>query len=192
MMKEVWKDIKGYENLYQVSNYGNVKSLDRYIKNKNGKMQFYNEKILRPNDSKGYLKVTLSKNNRQRTFRIHVLVAKTFISNPENKPEVNHKDGNKHNNHIDNLEWNTRRENEIHAYQKGLAKPSKKQKEAVAKYAKENYSKKIIQYDLNGNFIKEWNSMADIWRELGIRASLICRCCKGLRTHTYGYIWKYK
>lgn len=103
-MKEVWKDIKGYENLYQVSNYGNVKSLDRYIKNKNGKMQFYNEKILRPNDSKGYLKVTLSKNNRQRTFRIHVLVAKTFISNPENKPEVNHKDGNKHNNHIDNLE----------------------------------------------------------------------------------------
>ena len=191
-MKEVWKDIKGYENLYQVSNYGNVKSLDRYIKNKNGKMQFYNEKILRPNDSKGYLKVTLSKNNRQRTFRIHVLVAKTFISNPENKPEVNHKDGNKHNNHIDNLEWNTRRENEIHAYQKGLAKPSKKQKEAVAKYAKENYSKKIIQYDLNGNFIKEWNSMADIWRELGIRASLICRCCKGLRTHTYGYIWKYK
>ena len=191
-MKEVWKDIKGYENLYQVSNYGNVKSLDRYIKNKNGKMQFYNEKILRPNDSKGYLKVTLSKNNRQRTFRIHVLVAKTFISNPENKPEVNHKDGNKHNNHIDNLEWNTRRENEIHAYQNGLAKPSKKQKEAVAKYAKENYSKKIIQYDLNGNFIKEWNSMADIWRELGIRASLICRCCKGLRTHTYGYIWKYK
>ena len=191
-MEEVWKDIKGYENLYQVSNYGNVKSLDRYIKNKNGKMQFYNEKILRPNDSKGYLKVTLSKNNRQRTFRIHVLVAKTFISNPENKPEVNHKDGNKHNNHIDNLEWNTRRENEIHAYQKGLAKPSKKQKEAVAKYAKENYSKKIIQYDLNGNFIKEWNSMADIWRGLGIRASLICRCCKGLRTHTYGYIWKYK
>lgn len=55
-------------------------------------MQFYNEKILRPNDSKGYLKVTLSKNNRQRTFRIHVLVAKTFISNPENKPEVNHKE----------------------------------------------------------------------------------------------------
>ena len=191
-MKEIWKDIKDYEGLYQVSNYGNVKSLERYIKNKNDKMQFYNEIILIPNDSKGYLKVTLSKNNKQKTFRIHILVAKAFVQNPENKPEVNHKDGNKHNNHATNLEWNTRSENENHAYKNGLAKPSQKQKNAVAKYAKENYSKKVIQYDLNGKFIKEWNSMADVWRELGIRASLICRCCKGLRTQTYGYIWKYK
>lgn len=191
-MKEIWKDIKGYEGLYQISSSGNVKSLDRYIINKNGDKQFFPEKYLTQGFNNGYLKVTLSKNNKQKTFRVHILVAKAFIPNPENKSEINHIDGNKSNNRIDNLEWNTRSENELHAYKNGLAKPSDKQKQAVAKYAKENYSKKVIQYSLNGIFIKEWNSMHDVWRELGIRPSYICRCCKGLRNQTYGYIWKYK
>lgn len=191
-MKEIWKDIKGYEGLYQISSFGNVKSLDRYIINKNGDKQFFPKKYLTQGFSNGYLKVTLSKNNKQKTFRVHILVAKAFIPNHKNKSEVNHIDGNKSNNRIDNLEWNTRSENELHAYRNGLAKPSDKQKQAVAKYAKENYSKKVIQYSLNGVFIKEWNSMHDVWRELGIRPSYICRCCKGLRNQTYGYIWKYK
>lgn len=191
-MEEIWKDIKGYEGLYQVSNFGNVKSLDRYIINKNGDKQYFPGKYLNQGISDNYLKVILSKNNKQRTFRVHILVARTFIPNPENKPEVNHMDGDKSNNRVDNLEWNTRSENELHAYKNGLAKPSDKQKQAVAKYAKENYSKKVIQYSLNGEFIKEWNSMHDVWRELGIRPSYICRCCKGLRNQTYGYVWKYK
>lgn len=191
-MKEIWKDIKGYEGLYQISNFGNVKSLDRYIINKNGDKQYFPGKYLTQGVSDNYLKVTLSKSNKQRTFRVHILVARTFIPNPENKPEVNHMDGDKSNNRVDNLEWNTRSENELHAYKNGLAKPSDKQKQAVAKYAKENYSKKVIQYSLNGEFIKEWNSMHDVWRELGIRPSYICRCCKGLRNQTYGYVWKYK
>ena len=191
-MKEIWKDIKGYEGLYQISSFGNVKSLDRYIINKNGDKQYFPGKYLTQGIGDSYLKVTLSKNNKQRTFRVHILVARTFIPNPENKPEVNHIDGNKKNNKVNNLEWNTRSENELHAYRNGLAKPSNKQKQAVAKYAKENYSKKVVQYSLNGEFIKEWNSMHDVWRELGIRPSYICRCCKGLRNQTYGYIWKYK
>lgn len=191
-MEEEWRDIKGYEGLYQVSNLGRVRSLDRYIINKSNKRQYYNGKILNGNIRQGYLKLTLSKNNSQKTIPIHILVAKTFIPNPESKPEVNHIDGNKANNCVNNLEWVTRSENELHAYKNGLAKPSLKQKEAVAKYARENYSKKVLQYDLNGNFIKEWNSMHDVWRELGIRPSYICRCCKGLRNYTYGYIWKYK
>jgi hypothetical protein len=191
-MKEIWKDIKGYEGLYQVSNLGKVKSLNRYITNKNNKQQYYNGKMLSGNIRHGYLKLTLSKDNIQKTIPIHILVAKTFIPNPENKPEVNHIDGNKSNNCVNNLEWCTRSENELHAYRNGLAKSSLKQKEAVAKYAKENYSKKVLQYNLNGDFIKEWNSMHDVWRELGIRPSYICRCCKGLRNHTFGYIWKYK
>lgn len=191
-MKEIWKDVKEYEGLYQISNLGNVKSLDRYIINKNRDKQYFPGKYLSQGIGDNYLKVTLSKNNKQRTFRIHILVARAFIPNPENKPEVNHIDGNKKNNKVNNLEWNTRSENELHAYKNGLAKPSNKQKQAVAKYAKENYSKKVVQYSLNGEFIKEWNSMHDVWRELGIRPSYICRCCKGLRNQTYGYIWKYK
>lgn len=191
-MKEIWKDIKGYEGLYQISSFGNVKSLDRYIINKNGDKQYFPGKYLTQGISDNYLKVILSKNNKQRTFRVHILVARAFIPNPENKPEVNHIDGNKKNNKVNNLEWNTRSENEFHAYRNGLAKPSNKQKQAVVKYAKENYSKKVVQYSLNGEFIKEWNSMHDVWRELGIRPSYICRCCKGLRNQTYGYIWKYK
>lgn len=169
-----------------------MKSLDRYIINKNGDKQYFPGKYLTQGVSDNYLKVTLSKSNKQRTFRVHILVARAFIPNPENKPEVNHIDGNKKNNKVNNLEWNTRSENELHAYKNGLAKPSDKQKQAVAKYAKENYSKKVVQYSLNGEFIKEWNSMHDVWRELGIRPSYICRCCKGLRNQTYGYIWKYK
>lgn len=191
-MKEIWKNIKGYEGLYQVSNLGNIKSLDRYIINKNGDKQYFPGKYLIQGVSDNYLKVILSKSNKQRTFRVHILVARAFIPNPENKPEVNHMDGNKQNNRVNNLEWNTRSENELHAYKNGLAKSSDKQKQAVAKYAKENYSKKVIQYSLNGDFIKEWNSMHDVWRELGIRPSYICRCCKGLRNQTYGYIWRYK
>ena len=143
-MEEIWKDIKGYEGLYQVSNFGNVKSLDRYIINKNGDKQYFPGKYLNQGISDNYLKVILSKNNKQRTFRVHILVARTFIPNPENKPEVNHIDGNKSNNRVDNLEWNTRSENELHAYKNGLSKPSDKQKQAVAKYAKENYSKKLF------------------------------------------------
>lgn len=136
------RDLEGYEGLYQISNLGNVKSLDRYIINKNGDKQYFPGKYLTQGISDNYLKVTLSKNNKQRTFRVHILVARAFIPNPENKPEVNHIDGNKKNNKVNNLEWNTRSENELHAYKNGLAKPSNKQKQAVAKYAKENYSKK--------------------------------------------------
>lgn len=191
-MKEVWRDIKGYEGLYQVSNMGNVKSLEKYIVNKNQKLQFYNEHILKPNIAMGYLKVTLSKGNKQHTLRVHILVAQTFIPNPNNKCEVNHKDGNKLNNCVNNLEWCSRSENEKHAYRLGLAKPSLKQKSAVAKYATEHYSKSIMQYDMNGNFIKEWESMADIYRKCGINQSLICKCCKHQRKSTHNYIWRYK
>ena len=191
-MEEIWRDIKGYEGYYQVSNLGKVRSLDRYIVNKKGERKHFTEKYLAQVSRRDYLGVTLSKNNKSKMFSTHILVAETFIPNPENKPEINHIDGNKQNNKVDNLEWCTRSENELHAYKNGLANPSDRQKQAAKKYAKENYSKKVVQYSLNGEFIKEWNSMHDVWRELGIRPSYICRCCKGLRRQTCGYIWKYK
>ena len=111
---EIWKWIKGYENLYQISNYGRVKSFPR---NGTGK----EIKILRPQITKfGYLKISLHKDNKSKFFQIHRLVAETFIQNIKNKPQVNHKDGNKFNNYVDNLEWSTIAENNQHAYASGL------------------------------------------------------------------------
>lgn len=117
---EIWKDIQGYEGCYQISNLGRIKSL------KNPK-----EKILKNNKtSRGYLEARLSSNGKIRHFSIHRLVAENFISNTNNLPEVNHIDGNKLNNNMENLEWITRSKNNLHAYRTKLRKVTQKQREA--------------------------------------------------------------
>ena len=126
-MKEIWKDIKDYEQLYVVSNTGKIKSLAR--KNTNGG-------ILKPSHNKdGYLQVILCKNGKTKCFKCHRLVAEQFIPNLNNKPEVNHIDGNKENNDISNLEWVTTSENVIHAFKKELR---------VSNFIKYNQSKKVM------------------------------------------------
>lgn len=115
-MEEKWKDIKGYEGIYQVSNYGNVRVLDRYVWNHNGFVK-REGKILKPSLNKhGYKDVTLSKDNVRKKHRVNRLVAEAFIENPENKEQVNHIDRDKTNNNVNNLEWVTRQENITHAY----------------------------------------------------------------------------
>lgn len=112
-----WRDIKGYEGKYQVSNLGNVKSLNFHRKNK--------ECLLTPKiDKDGYLEIALYKNGKSKYYRIHRLVAIAFISNNENKKEVNHINGIKSDNRVDNLEWCTSSENQVHAYKTGLQKIS--------------------------------------------------------------------
>lgn len=110
---EIWKDIVGYEGKYQVSNYSRVKSLGRYIKGRVGNYVFRNEKILIPDKSSGYFRVRFD-----RWFSVHRLVAIAFIDNPHNKTCVNHKDENKLNNTLSNLEWLTHRENIIYSVTK--------------------------------------------------------------------------
>lgn len=112
---EIWKDIKGYEGYYQISNYGDVKSVERNIIGRNRK-----EIILKGGFDGKYFFVILQKNCIKKHFKIHRLVALNFIDNPLNKPEVNHIDGNKLNNHVNNLEWNTMSENQKHAFKIGL------------------------------------------------------------------------
>lgn len=118
---EIWKDIAGYEGYYQVSNYGRVKSLKRWVLSKNNKKMPVKEKILKlQNDKDGYKTVELNKNSKGIHFRVHRLVADAFIPNPENKPEVNHINGIKYDNLLENLEWNTDLENRTHAIETGL------------------------------------------------------------------------
>lgn len=116
-MTEEWRDIRGYEGSYQVSNLGRVRSLDRYIPSR----RYYRKgRIIQPFDNKGYNNTSLSLNKVTRTFCTHRLVAEAFIPNPDNKPCVNHVDGNKRNNLVSNLEWVTYSENTNHAIKLGL------------------------------------------------------------------------
>ena len=107
---EIWKDIKGYEGLYQVSNYGRIKTLINFnSKHSYSKKELKErkEKILKEHECNGYLRVTLSKKQKSKHYRVHRLVAQAFIPNPENKPQINHKDNNRKNNNVNNLEWCT-------------------------------------------------------------------------------------
>lgn len=155
-MQEIWKDIQGYEGYYQVSNLGRVKSLR-------------SNTILKINDIKGgYSQVGLSINGKQKTKRIHRLVATAFLDNEFNLTQINHKDKNRHNNRVDNLEWCDYKYN--------------------IQYSR---ARKVNQYDMQGNFIKTWNCVSDIERELGIKNQMIIRCCKSMRNKTHNYIWRY-
>lgn len=128
---EIWKDIKGYEGKYQISSYGRVKRIDHYSGN-----WHFPERILKLRYTKRdhYTVIRLTGSNRTaHDYRVHRLVAQAFIPNPENKATVNHIDGNKNNNHVENLEWNTREENMQHAYKHHLKKPMKGALNANAK-----------------------------------------------------------
>lgn len=166
---EVWKDIAGYEGLYQVSNKGNVRSLDRKVNFLHG-TKISRGKLLKPGaNAEGYLFVTLSKNNIVRPARINRLVASAFIPNPGNLPSVNHKDKNRKNNNVENLEWCTVEYNNRYSS-----------------------AKKIVQYDMDGNMIAEWDAISDASRETKINLSNIAQCCMGNRKTAGHYIWKYK
>lgn len=180
---EIWVDIKGYEGYYQVSNFGRVRSLDRIIiKNDNGNQYniFRRGKILHQmTASSQYKQVRLCK----KLYSVHRLVAEAFLDNLDNKPQVNHKDGNKSNNKVDNLEWVTPRENMQHAVDNGLVIYEKSNQKAKA----------VLQFDLDGNFVKEWVSLSSV-KKSGYTLSLISSCVKnrkGFNT-AYNYIWKYK
>lgn len=177
---EVWKPIKGYERLYEVSNLGRVKSLSKFHRtNKLYSSIGYwtKEKILKPFIKEGYEHINLCKNKIHKTYTIHKLVAMTFISNPNNYKEVNHKDENIHNNKVDNLEWCDR------SYNINFGERNKK----VA----DKLSVEIYQYNKKGDFIKKFDSMTKASKEIGIPISNISYCCKNKRNSAGGFIWRY-
>lgn len=179
---EVWKDIPGYEGLYQVSNTGKIKRLARFKYNpmcKDSK-QLIPEKILKSGIRTGYCVVPLLKDGVRKTYSVHRIVAHVFIPNPENKRTVNHKDGNKTNNNVDNLEWNTDSENLMHAIETGLFVIKKNNKRSIP----------VAQYDVNMNLIAIYPSMNEAERA-GFLESKICLCCRGKNKTHRGYIWRY-
>lgn len=166
-MEEIWKDKKDYEGHYQVSNCGRVKSI-----------KFGKERILKPvTDRHGYLIVGLWKNNKQKTYKVHRLVAEAFLPNPANLTEVNHKDEDKTNNNVENLEFCDRTYNAN--YGTAIARMTKKK------------SKTVLQYDLEGNFIREWKSTAECGRN-GFNQRHVASCCQGKLKKHKDSIWRYK
>lgn len=126
MIGEIWKDIIGYKGLYMVSNFGRVKALSKTVMSGRGYVaRLHGDRIMKVNNTKTYSYVILQNSKQIKSFLVHRVVALLFIPNPENKPQINHIDGNKNNNHVDNLEWCTRSENMRHAHKNGLVRETK-------------------------------------------------------------------
>ena len=156
-------DVVGYEGLYAITSCGKVYSYRR-------------KKFLKPVCEKnGYLRVNLYKDGEMKHYYVHRLVAEAYLPNPEGLPQVNHKDENKANNCLQNLEWCDPKYNNNYGTRNDKVASSRK--------------KPILQYDLEGNFIKEWPSTTDVGKEF-IKG--INHCLKGRNKTAYGYIWKYK
>lgn len=184
MKKEIWRDVPGYEGLYQVSSLGRVKSLHYYGGNQ--------EKVLvaMPKGKQGYLIVHLCKDRKVLSFRVHRLVAVAFIPNPDNKPFVNHIDGNKHNNCIENLEWVTAVENVIHARQILCIDVAR-----GARFGNAGNSKKVDQFLLHKDgtlyLLATYTSIKSASVVTGFEQTFIGECCRGESPQAYGYIWKF-
>lgn len=177
-MEEVWKDIEGYEGLYQVSNLGRIKRLARIAKYANGTIHHYEEMIIKPRVNRfGYFYLTLYRNSIKWSARVHKLVAHAFVPNPHNYQCVNHIDENKLNNRADNLEWCSKEYNNTY--------------NNIRQRAGRNIAKSIIAFDNIHKFGTYFRSEADAANYLGkTTCSLISSCANGKRKTAYGYRWE--
>lgn len=172
-MSEIWKDVPNYQKLYQVSNYGNIRSLDHYSNNHH----FYKGRVLKPSaDGKGYLYVELYKNGHIKAFRVHRIVANVFLPNHDKKLQVNHLDENKKNNKVTNLEWCTAKQNSNYG--------TRNKRISIAE------SKKVKQLGKAGNLMKIWPSLSEAERH-GFDHSYLSKCARGKVKLAYGYKWEY-
>lgn len=179
-MEEIWKPVKGYEGYYEVSNMGRVRSCDRYVKHYS-KQRFYKGKLLAENEyPNGYKYVNLNKDGIHKTALIHRLVAVAFLPNPNNFPEVNHRDENFRNNELTNLEWCTSKYNANYGTR-------------MQKCSNPEQRRPIIQLSKEGMFIKRWNGIGEASKALGIDDSHIIRVCKHMKRNVTagGFKWEY-
>lgn len=201
---EEWRPIQGYEGIYEVSDWGRVKRLKKSYTERNNRkaVHILEEKILKPSKyKKGYLFVTFVKDYERKIKKIHRLVAEAFIPNPQNLPQVNHKDEDKTNNYVDNLEWcdgkynsNYGTRNERISINNSGDKSHTKKLEVRKKIAKA-LSKKVYQYTLDEELVKIWSSTMECGRN-GFHQGAVAACCRGefnkKGNNIYkGYKWSY-
>lgn len=180
MEEEIWKDIKGYEGLYQASNFGRIKRLEALLPDKNGNKHYSPEKILKPWKHKsGYQLIGLNKYGCRKAKLIHRIIAEAFIENPHDKPQINHKDGDKTNNCVSNLEWVTNSENQRHKiYTLGKKTPL------------ENYHRKRVRCVETGEI---FSSLSDAAKAAGVKYPNIAAVCLNYpgRSTSAGCHWEY-
>lgn len=164
MPEEKWRDVLGFEELYQVSSFGNVRTI------KNGEVEMSQQE-----NRNGYMTVHLRDKGVERRAMVHRLVAEAFIPNPNGFRDVNHKNGDKSDNRVENLEWTSHADNMTHSFRE------------LGKNVRH-----IVQLDLDNNFIERWNSIIEASEATGICRTNIGECCRGNRKHTKGYKWKYE
>lgn len=175
MENEIWKPVSNYQGIYEVSNFGRVKSLSREI-------------IFKPAlDRYGYYKIVLRHKGIKKNTKIHRLVAETFLPKQHDRNYVNHKNGIKTDNSLSNLEWVSPKENTKHSYLTGLRKGS-----LLGRFGKDHHmSKSINQLTKNNEIIKKWESLKQVERELGFDTSSLSKCAQGKLKTSYGFKWEY-
>lgn len=191
MTREVWRDVVGYESLYQVSNMGRVRALDRVIERKDGRIQTLKGHMLTPCKGNGsYYNVSMCKDNVARSMRVHRLVAIAFIPNPNNYRCVNHKDGNKLNNKVSNLEWCTNRQNTQHAIKHKLITFDRAGYNSWPKESREHFSK-IRKKAIVRSDGKVYKCTKEAAEDLGVTYSAVMHVLRGLAETCKGYGFTY-
>jgi len=184
-LEEIWKDVPGFEGLYEVSNYGRVKSLPRpWYRKKQSNI------LVGVPDINGYLKVPLNNHGKYSVRPIHRLVAIAFIPNPENKPYVNHIDGNPSNARVENLEWVTPLENSQHAWSTGLMHSGKSSFWGKSG-ANSHVAKAVNQYSKTGELLNTYPTVLAASKAIGCDHSFLCKAASGKHEFAYGFKWEY-
>jgi hypothetical protein len=181
MENEIWKDIEGYEGIYQVSNLGRVRSLDYTVTKKDGTVQTYKGKVFSMTlNTTGYPYVSFRMgSSKRKSLTVHRLVAQAFIPNPNNLPEVNHRNEDKTDNRVENIEWCDRK------YNMQYGTRNDRQKEKIERHS-------VDQLDKYGNLLNTYPSIKEAARIVGIRhPECITKCCTGDRMTAGGYRWRY-